>query len=777
MKTKLLLIISVLSLGLSNYLYADYPIMSHSYLADPGAIWFEGRLYVYCSNDNENPEGGSTYDMSSVVCVSSADLKNWTDHGIVFDVPRDASWTGLSWAPSPAYKDGKFYLYFGNGGSAIGVAVADNPLGPFVDPVGNSIAHGRTPGVQPFDGWLFDPMTFVDDDGQAYMYFGGNGENNMRVAKLNDDMVSINGDCKSIKVPYLFEAAWLHKHNGTYYFSYSTNPSNGMRIDYMTSKDPMSGFTYGGVMSGQPPINNNNNHQAVVKVEDKWYQVYHNRIVARDNLGTDEMPYHRNLAIDEFTHNADGSIKKMVNTVDGVKQIHYLDPFIRQEGETFSNQKGINTEVCSAGGMDLAYIDNGDWTMVEGVDFGSAGASSFTASVASPNDGGEIEIRIGSPTGTLAGTLSVPNTGGFQDWKTELITLNSKITGVKNVYFVYSTGGFNFDHWQFYSSGPIVDISVPSSTEGLNVGDEITITATATPQAGTISKVVFMVDGKEIETDNSAPYSVTYTITDAGVHTLSAVATDSNNDEGVDEVQISVQGPFGGTSHAIPGTIEFEEYDLGGNGSAYFDDSDNNTGGADYRMDEDVDLEECTDTDGGYNLGYTAAGEWVEYTVDVAKTETYDLNLRVSCSGADRTVTLAIDGSPIAKDIAIPNTGGWQAWEDLTINDISLDAGTHVLRLTIGDVDYVNLNNMTFSYAKEPVVISLKKGWNLIGYPLQGSSDIETALSGILDNVILVKDFDGYYEKGGDSALNSLQELERGKGYYIKVDADCILQW
>ncbi len=223
MKKIHLFLFSLFLIGYSYNAFADYPIVSYSYLADPGAIWHEGRLYVYCSNDNENPIGGSSYEMSTIVCVSSADLKNWTNHGVVLNTDN-VSWSRLSWAPSPVYKNGKFYLYYGNGGSAIGVAVSDSPTGPFVDPVGRSIANGNTPGVQPFDGWLFDPMTFVDDDGQAYMYFGGNGDNNMRVAHLNDDMISINGNVGKINVPNLFEAAWLHKYNGKYYFTYSTNP-------------------------------------------------------------------------------------------------------------------------------------------------------------------------------------------------------------------------------------------------------------------------------------------------------------------------------------------------------------------------------------------------------------------------------------------------------------------------------------------------------------------------------------------------------------------------
>jgi len=686
-------------MGITNFVFADYPIVGYSYLADPGAIWYEGRLYVYCSNDNENPLGGSSYEMSTIVCVSSADLKNWTNHGVVFNTD-DVSWCNLSWAPSPVYKNGKFYLYYGNGGSAIGVAEADNPLGPFKDPVGRSIASSSTPGVQPFDGWLFDPMTFVDDDGEAYMYFGGKGENNMRVAHLNSDMISINGSCGKIKVRNLFEAAWLHKYKGKYYLSYSTDPSNGMRIDYMVSNNPMTGFTYGGVISDQPPINNNNNHQAIVEIDGEWYQVYHNRIVARDNLGTEEMPYHRNLAIDKFTHNADGTINKMKNTVDGVKQLKYLDPYVRQEGETMSDQSGIDVTESSAGGMALGYIDSGDWTMVEGVDFGSSGANSFSASVSSPT-GGEIQIRLGSPTGTLIGTLTVPNTGAYGTWKNEVVTLSSSVSGVKNVYFVFSKGGFDFDHWMFYSSGPIASITSPQSSDAIFAGDEITISASAEAQDGTIVKVEFFVDGESIGVADKAPYSTTYVVEEVGEHKITAVATDSQGEEGSTSLTIKVnipQGPYGGTPHAIPGKIELEEFDVGGNGFAYNDaDAGSKVEPApDFRSDEDVDIEKCEDTGGGYNIGWTAAGEWLEYTVDVKSSGLYDLVIRGACDEDGRTVSFSIDGDAIASNVEIDNTGGWQEWEDFTVEDVELSAGEHILRLTIGSEDYVNLNYVEF---------------------------------------------------------------------------------
>lgn len=159
------------------------------------------------------------------------------------------------------------------------------------------------------------------------------------------------------------------------------------------------------------------------------------------------------------------------------------------------------------------------------------------------------------------------------------------------------------------------------------------------------------------------------------------------------------QGPYNGVVHQIPGTIQAEEYDLGGNGVAYSDDSPGSavTPIVNYRTDEDVDIETCTDAGGGYSLGYATAGEWLEYTVNVAATGNYNLDLRVACNGDGRTVSFAMDGTDIATNIAIPNTNGWQAWTTTSVNNVPLTAGQHVLRLTIGVTDYVNLNHFTFS--------------------------------------------------------------------------------
>jgi DUF1680 family protein len=328
------------------------------------------------------------------------------------------------------------------------------------------------------------------------------------------------------------------------------------------------------------------------------------------------------------------------------------------------------------------------------------------------------------------------------------------------------------------------------------------------------------------------------------------------------------QLPYGGTAWSIPGTIQFENYDIGGNSLAYNDASTGNTGGAIFRTDEDVDLENCTDADAGYNIGYATAGEWLEYTVNVTNAGKYNITFRAACNGDDRTISLETDGESIANNIAIPNTGGWQIWEDVTVENVTLEAGIQVFRITIGATDYVNLNylnvisnstppkvqiispidnrefttnddieimvnasatdatvedvtisvngnlmitdnaapyaytlpkqtegtyeiiaevtdskgskatnSVTIVVSTAPVVIQLKKGWNMVGYPLPGSAPFVDALSSIINNILAIKDYDGFYDVNGSINLNTLTHLFYGEGYYIKVDKDCELTW
>lgn len=450
MKSRLAQALTALAMmcAMTTQAMADYPIASHRYLADPSPLVTEDRVYIYASNDDESPLGGG-YNIPNIVCISSSDMKNWTDHGIVFEADRDTSWAGKSWAPAAIERDGKTFLYFGNSGANIGVVVGETSIGPFKDVLGKPLIEHGTPGVQPARNmWLFDPGVFIDDDGQAYIYFGGNGDDNVRVAKLNRDMVSIDGEVIKMSAPNFFEAAWVYKIGDTYYFTYSTTPRAEMRIDYMTSKSPTEGFTYGGIVAAQPPLNNNNNHAAEFQFKGKWYHVYHNRIVATEaGIPTG---FRRNLGIEEYVHEEDGSIRQVEYTRDGVEQIGHLNPYERVEAETMAAQKGIETEKCESGGMNITDTQQGDWVKVAGVDFG-AGASKVTMRTASETRS-QVVLRLDDPeNGPVIATVHIPSSRDGEKW-TNVEANVQGASGVHDLYITFVGDGdqlAKIDWWQF----------------------------------------------------------------------------------------------------------------------------------------------------------------------------------------------------------------------------------------------------------------------------------------------------------------------------------------
>lgn len=454
------------------------PLISHKFGADPAVLVYNGRVYIYLTNDIvEYDEEGRVLENSyskinKITVISSDDLVNWTDHGeIEVAGPNGvAKWARNSWAPSVVYKriknKDKFFLYFGNGGGGIGVITADSPLGPWTDPLGRPLITWGTPGVYGVV-WLFDPAVFVDDDGKAYMYFGGGvplGQdeypNTARVIQLGSDMISVVGSAVPIPAPYMFEASEINKIDNTYYFSYCTNfghrKPGGLplgAIAYMTSKKPMGPWEYKGIILRNP--GNffgvwGNNHHKIFKFNNKWYIAYHAQTLAKA-LGITKgyrSPHLNEVQIEK------GVIKEVIPDYKGVPQVKYFDPYKIVEAETYAWSAGISTKKANASNnMCLTDISNGDWIAISKADFGNKSPQKFEVVVSNINQKGYIEIRIDSLQGKIIGTVEVqPQNNPSLQW-TRVETTVDKVTGVHDIYFIFrgeKEGDlFDLDYWRF----------------------------------------------------------------------------------------------------------------------------------------------------------------------------------------------------------------------------------------------------------------------------------------------------------------------------------------
>ncbi len=311
------------------------PLVTHIYTADPSAHVFNGKLYVYPSHDFEAgiPENdlGDHFGMKDYHILSMDSVGGEVkDNGIALDI-KDVAWAGRQlWAPDAAFANGKYYLYFPAKDKKdvfrIGVATSDKPEGPFkAEP-------------KPIDGtFSIDPAVFTDTDGQSYIYFGGiwggqlqrwssgkydeQGKEHTddepalspKVARLSKNMLSLAERVKDVKIVdkdgkelltkdhdrRFFEASWMHKYNGKYYFSYSTGDTHF--IAYATGDNPYGPFTYQGVILN--PVIGWTNHHSIVEYKGKWYLFYH------DSSLSGGKTHLRSVKVAELFYNPDGTIQ------------------------------------------------------------------------------------------------------------------------------------------------------------------------------------------------------------------------------------------------------------------------------------------------------------------------------------------------------------------------------------------------------------------------------------------------------------------------------------
>ncbi len=453
--------------------WAQNPVICDRYTPDPAPYVHGDTLYLFVDHDEDETLNGY-FTMKDWLLYSTVDMVNWTYRGTPLTSATFSAWAKQDndcWASQCIERDGKWYWYVtatikGQAYPGIGVAVADNPAGPYKDPIGKPLVQG----------WFkIDPTVMIDDDGQAYLFYGNN---NLWYAKLTKKMTAITGGEKEVKTkdetafgPYkgyddngnpktnFEEASWIYKRNGKYYLEYAAGgvPEHWA---YSTADKITGPWTYQGKIMGQAD-NSFTIHGGSVEYKGHHYMFYHNGKLP-DGGG-----YKRATCVEEFTPNEDGTIPFIPFTATGVSQLQTVNPYVRQEAETINQSQGVKCE-GDYNGCYVTDINGGDYIVVRGVDFGTEGAKSFRATVRATLKG-TLSIRTGSKSGAIKGKIAIEPTDG--EWVEVVCELSRTLTGTQDVFFTF-TGSrqpmFDFDCWQFsqekLTADKSIDITVGNET-------------------------------------------------------------------------------------------------------------------------------------------------------------------------------------------------------------------------------------------------------------------------------------------------------------------------
>ncbi|MDY6386854.1 MAG: family 43 glycosylhydrolase [Fibrobacter sp.] len=606
----ILFVSSVLALACTGF--AQKIVITTNYTADPAPYVHGDTVYLYTTHDEDNADGFMMYDW---LLHTSTDMVNWTSHGAVASLD-DIKWsskTNGAWAEQVIERDGKWFMYVPIHGNGISVLVADNPYGPFKEPLNKALVWQR-------EHWNdIDPTVWIDDDGQAYMYWGNP---DLYMIKLNKDMISTEGSIVTYpKIKDYQEGPWVYKHGNNYYMTFaSTCCAEG--IGYAMSDKITGPWTYKGDIMPHSS-RSNGNHPGIIDFKGKSYVFGLNYELWRyksEKMGQKyQHKERRSVGLSEMKYNADGTIQKIDYWPDnGVAQLEDFDPYKRVEAETMSWGEDVRVRKSgTAGNTVITNLSEGKYTKISGVEFGDAGAESFSASVLSVKKASSITVRLDKVDGEIVGKAEFSADG--------LVTVPlTGAVGKHDVFFVFA-GDFEADYWEFEDS------------------------KTSIPQ-GPFCKAKL----SDPEAKCDAPV-----------------------------VGAKVEG--------AANFIDFENYDVGGAGKAYYDMDTKNQGG-EYREDR-VDIVKNGD---GFAVGYTQKGEWLEYTVNVQAGGKLPFELNYA-SGMDNTgVRLFMDDEPITDTLALTGTGDFDIYGTFKgTTTKELTKGEHVLKVLVTS-DYVNLDWIAF---------------------------------------------------------------------------------
>jgi cytochrome c len=392
---------------------------------------------------------------------------------------------------------------------------------------------------------------------------------------------------------------------------------------------------------------------------------------------------------------------------DGGEGVAYHDSDPANNGGQYRTT-GVDIDATTdsgAAGFFVGWTDAGE-RLNYTVTVNTPGRYTLSTRFATSAAGGAFHLEFNGVNKT--GSILLPNTSGAQSWQTVSVSNVVLDAGLQNLRLVLETNSapgmvanFNWLQATLVTSNnpPIVSLTAPPDHGIFSAPATLAVSANASDAGGSIALVEFFSGGSLIGSDTTLPYSISWPNVAAGNYLLTARATDNigNSTTSIPRTVtvINGQAPFSGVPFTVPGTIQAEDFDGGGEGVAFHDTDASNNGGQ-YRASA-VDIENASDAGGGFNVGWTSAGEWLEYTINAAVDGLYALQVRVASSGDGGAFHIEFDGVDKTGPMTNSDSGGWQTWRTLTKFNIGLTAGPHVMKLvmdsngangTVGNYNY-----------------------------------------------------------------------------------------
>jgi arabinoxylan arabinofuranohydrolase len=491
------------------------PISPFVFCADPTALEYNGRLYVYGTNDHQEfiangKKGDNTYgNIKSIVVFSTADMVNWTFHGTIDTKRLCSSWVtspwyqgyGVSWAPSVTWRtnpetgEDEFFLYFCNSSHGVGVLKANSPIGPFKSPLNKLMIHYDSPGAFPTGSSAnFDPGVVVDENGVGWISFGGLNDNgkilpdNARIAKLKPSMTEIDGKAVRIPAPYHFEANELNFIGGKYVYTYCSHWSrndadwnaykaeNGISASipgggtmcYMVSDNPLDPNSW--VFKGAyGPGVAGNNHSHLQKFKGNYYHIYHDHgsvlLDKMKSLGAVDASAgdYRSICVVKATVNeSTATVNPVTLSIEGCDAIDTMNPYELQQVETMATGGGLEYEDftnITKNGRINALGNDASLNMQVKMDAGDwtlvkkvdFGTTGASKFMLRAKGTGTLEIRAGRKGAKPSVTVEFSSTA-MEDHVVELDP--TKFQGTKTLYFLITSATDAYlDAWQFTEMG------------------------------------------------------------------------------------------------------------------------------------------------------------------------------------------------------------------------------------------------------------------------------------------------------------------------------------